>query len=85
MRSLYRCDHWRCRWYPCVSQHRQLGDEYLKEEFRAHKAATHEQVDVFMSEWTKYNKMLLEQSKASKQSGDRQFGASLSAQALEDM
>ena len=66
-------------------QHRQLGDEYVKEEFRAHKAAKQEQVDVFMSEWRKYNVMLMEQSKANSQSGTNHFGANLSAQALEDM
>ena len=68
-----------------MTQHRQLGDEYVKEEFRAHKAAKPEQVAVFMSEWGKYNTMLLEQSKANVQSGAGHFGANLSAQALEDM
>jgi hypothetical protein len=85
MPSLCRCDRWRCRRCSCVSQHRQLGDEYVKEEFRAHQTAKHEQVDVFMTEWSKYNVMLLEQSKANNQPGGHHFGASLSAQALEDM
>eukprot|EP01046_Picozoa_sp_COSAG06_P012435 COSAG06_NODE_729_length_12742_cov_15.795064_8_plen_71_part_00 len=70
-----------------MPQHRQLGDEYVKEEFRAHQSAKPELVAVFMSEWANYNMMLIEQGKANQQSGGdyHQFGANMSSQALEDM
>lgn len=31
-----------------------LGDQYVKEEFRRHKEAQKQEVDIFMHEWTKY-------------------------------
>ena len=33
---------------------RALGDDYIKKEFRLHKAAKEEHVKVFMSSWTSY-------------------------------
>ncbi|XP_076455749.1 succinate dehydrogenase assembly factor 3, mitochondrial-like [Babylonia areolata] len=38
-----------------------LGDQYVKEEFRHHKEAGKQEVDIFMHEWTKYYVTLAKQ------------------------
>ncbi|KAK7497556.1 hypothetical protein BaRGS_00011196 [Batillaria attramentaria] len=38
-----------------------LGDQYVKEEFCRHKEANKQEVDIFMTEWTKYYVTLAKQ------------------------
>ncbi|CAM9354105.1 unnamed protein product, partial [Choristocarpus tenellus] len=41
--------------------HRDLGDRYVRSEFKAHKDATDEHVEAFMNGWTGYLNQLRQQ------------------------
>ncbi|XP_040208227.1 succinate dehydrogenase assembly factor 3, mitochondrial [Rana temporaria] len=63
-----------------------LGDQYVKEEFRRHKAVGPAEAKLFMKEWESYAAMMWEQAKSSLHTPDTQkipFGASLSEEKLE--
>ena len=57
---------------------KQLGDAYVRSEFKLHKSATNaHHIDQFMSEWRNYLEHI--QSTANeKKAGDAKFGRSLS-------
>lgn len=59
---------------------RALGDQYVKDEFRRHKAAAAEEATGFMAEWKNYKDTLQAQvlQAAEERSGSIQFGANLS-------
>eukprot|EP00941_MAST-03F_sp_MAST-3F-sp1_P001233 g1233.t1 len=57
---------------------RELGDRYVKDEFRAHRNAKPEFIPVFISQWTEYLEMLKKQH-AQRESGNLDhIGAHLS-------
>ncbi|XP_062845392.1 succinate dehydrogenase assembly factor 3, mitochondrial [Trichomycterus rosablanca] len=64
---------------------RALGDQYVKDEFKRHKSASQDQVQLFMKEWEKYKDTL--QSQVLEAVGTRTpaFGADLSEQKLRDL
>lgn len=47
--------------YALPPKHRELGDRYVRSEFRSHKNATAEQVDKFMEGWKSYLEQLRHQ------------------------
>lgn len=59
---------------------RALGDQYVKDEFRRHKSASTEEVQVFMTEWQNYKDTLQTQilESAGEQLSSIKFGANLS-------
>lgn len=63
-----------------------LGDQYVKEEFRRHKAVSPAEAKLFMKEWESYAAMMWEQSKSCLYNPDTEkmpFGASLSEEKLD--
>merc|ERR1712166_178824 len=48
-RRILRLHRWKL-----PSEMRHLGDSYVREEFRLHRTANAQQVDVFMKEWKNY-------------------------------
>ncbi|MCJ8749547.1 hypothetical protein PDJAM_G00177590 [Pangasius djambal] len=63
---------------------RSLGDQYVKDEFRRHKSASPEQVQVFMKEWEDYRDTLQTQVLEVAGSEKMAFGADLSERQLRD-
>ncbi|XP_028256727.1 succinate dehydrogenase assembly factor 3, mitochondrial [Parambassis ranga] len=65
---------------------RALGDQYVKDEFRRHKAATSEEVKSFMTEWENYKDVLQTQvlESARDQIDAMKFGADLPEGKLRD-
>ncbi|XP_008286089.1 succinate dehydrogenase assembly factor 3, mitochondrial [Stegastes partitus] len=65
---------------------RALGDQYVKDEFRRHKAAAPEEVKNFMTEWENYKDTL--QTQVLESAGERlssvKFGTNLSDGKLRD-
>ncbi|XP_051519565.1 succinate dehydrogenase assembly factor 3, mitochondrial [Myxocyprinus asiaticus] len=61
---------------------RALGDQYVKDEFRRHKTASHEEVKRFMVEWENYKDTL--QTQVLESGGNKKlvFGADLSEEKL---
>ncbi|XP_051992261.1 succinate dehydrogenase assembly factor 3, mitochondrial [Xyrauchen texanus] len=61
---------------------RALGDQYVKDEFRRHKTASHEEVKRFMVEWEDYKDTL--QTQVLESGGNKKlvFGADLSEEKL---
>ncbi|XP_077346868.1 succinate dehydrogenase assembly factor 3, mitochondrial isoform X2 [Lithobates pipiens] len=63
-----------------------LGDQYVKEEFRRHKAVSPAEAKLFMTEWENYAAMMWEQAKSRLHNPDTQkipLGASLSEEKLD--
>ncbi|KAM3596114.1 uncharacterized protein V6R79_008351 [Siganus canaliculatus] len=65
---------------------RALGDQYVKDEFRRHKSAAHEEAKSFMTEWENYKNTLQTQVLEStrEQHGSIRFGSSLPEEKLHD-
>ncbi|GFN93092.1 succinate dehydrogenase assembly factor 3, mitochondrial [Plakobranchus ocellatus] len=63
-------------------QMKALGDQYVKEEFRAHKNAEPPEVAVFMQEWTKYYVTLAQQ--LSQRKREQIVGENLSPEMLDN-
>ncbi|RUS88452.1 hypothetical protein EGW08_003789 [Elysia chlorotica] len=63
-------------------QMKALGDNYIREEFRAHKQAEPAEVAVFMQEWTKYYVTLAKQLSQRKQR--QEVGQNLSPEILDN-
>ncbi|MCI4395351.1 hypothetical protein PGIGA_G00179420 [Pangasianodon gigas] len=63
---------------------RVLGDQYVKDEFRRHKSASPEQVQVFMKEWEDYRDTLQTQVLEVAGREKMAFGADLSERQLRD-
>ncbi|KAF7646083.1 hypothetical protein LDENG_00193820 [Lucifuga dentata] len=65
---------------------RALGDQYVKEEFRRHRAASAAEVTSFMTEWESYRDTLQTQvlQSAPHQPDSVRFGADLSEGKLSD-
>jgi hypothetical protein len=57
--------------------HRELGDKYVKNEFRQHKGAKEAQVNQFVKEWTLYLSQLKRQRDA--------FGIAMSDQQVSSL
>eukprot|EP00943_MAST-04B_sp_MAST-4B-sp1_P005881 g5881.t1 len=51
-------------------QMKEMGDKYVKEEFRQHKDASQEFVVQFMDQWEQYAQMLEQQKKIDNNSND---------------
>jgi hypothetical protein len=51
-------------------QMKEMGDKYVKEEFRQHKDASQEFVVQFMDQWEQYAEMLEQQKKVDNNSND---------------
>ncbi|XP_048848652.1 succinate dehydrogenase assembly factor 3, mitochondrial [Brienomyrus brachyistius] len=66
---------------------RALGDQYVKDEFRRHKAATPQEVTCFMREWENYKDGLQSQVLGSARTGQTvsKYGADLSAEQLSQL
>ncbi|KAB5517747.1 hypothetical protein PHYPO_G00170730 [Pangasianodon hypophthalmus] len=63
---------------------RVLGDQYVKDEFRRHKSASPEQVQVFMKEWEDYRDTLQTQVLEVAGREKMAFGVDLSERQLRD-
>ncbi|KAA0710590.1 Succinate dehydrogenase assembly factor 3, mitochondrial [Triplophysa tibetana] len=61
---------------------RALGDQYVKDEFRKHKTASHEEVKRFMTEWEVYKDTVQTQILESVNRKKLVFGADLSEEKL---
>ncbi|CAG5130773.1 unnamed protein product [Candidula unifasciata] len=61
---------------------RSLGDNYVREEFRAHKSAQPQEADIFMQEWTKYYVTLARQLRQRQKQPD--IGQHLSPEMLDN-
>uniref|UniRef100_A0A0B7A3T3 Succinate dehydrogenase assembly factor 3 n=2 Tax=Arion vulgaris TaxID=1028688 RepID=A0A0B7A3T3_9EUPU len=59
-----------------------LGDNYVKEEFRAHKTAKPEETEIFVHEWTKYYVTLAKQLGQRKQK--QEIGVHMSPEMLDN-
>jgi len=60
-----------------------LGDQYVKEEFKRHKACEPQFTPVFMNEWTDYAITMAKQ--IGKRSATKQLGIQLNDEHLNDM
>mmetsp|Transcript_15652 Transcript_15652/g.30266 ORF Transcript_15652/g.30266 Transcript_15652/m.30266 type:complete len:109 (+) Transcript_15652:159-485(+) len=60
---------------------RELGDSYVKKEFKDHKVAKPEFVQMFMTEWQKYAQSLA----AQRSDGDTRFGLDLDEETIANM
>ncbi|XP_418673.2 succinate dehydrogenase assembly factor 3, mitochondrial [Gallus gallus] len=65
---------------------RELGDRYVKEEFRKHKAAGPAEAQRFLREWENYAALLWQQINEDKQSSKKKavFGIQLTEEKLSD-
>ncbi|XP_055076538.1 succinate dehydrogenase assembly factor 3, mitochondrial [Misgurnus anguillicaudatus] len=63
---------------------RALGDQYVKDEFRRHKTATHEEAKRFMTEWEVYKDTLQTQVLEAMGNKKLTFGLDLSKEKLQD-
>ncbi|XP_015709134.1 succinate dehydrogenase assembly factor 3, mitochondrial [Coturnix japonica] len=65
---------------------RELGDRYVKEEFRKHKAAGPAEAQRFLREWENYAELIWQQINEDKQSSRKKtvFGIQLTEEKLND-
>ncbi|XP_004632668.1 succinate dehydrogenase assembly factor 3, mitochondrial isoform X1 [Octodon degus] len=63
-----------------------LGDQYVKDEFRRHKAVGSEEAQRFLQEWEVYAAALRQQANENRQNaaGKARFGTALSEEKLND-
>ncbi|CAM9790436.1 unnamed protein product [Ascophyllum nodosum] len=71
--------------YSLPRRHRELGDRYVRSEFKAHKEATGEQVDQFMHGWQSYLDQLRDQSKGVGRSLSEEDAANLNVEQREQL